>query len=84
MNLLLLFLFFCFLILLCVRMIIVGNQVQLNEMVLPRRNIFFSGEDEIEDLELPLIEFEAVVAATEHFSHSNKVGKGGFGVVYKV
>ncbi|KAF3557522.1 hypothetical protein F2Q69_00017730 [Brassica cretica] len=54
---------------------IVGNQVQLNEMVLPRRNIFFSGEDEIEDLELPLIEFEAVVAATEHFSHSNKVGK---------
>ncbi|KAG2285200.1 hypothetical protein Bca52824_044804 [Brassica carinata] len=62
---------------------IVGNQVQLNEMVLPRRNIFFSGEDEIEDLELPLIEFEAVVAATEHFSHSNKVGKGGFGVVYK-
>ncbi|CAG7908195.1 unnamed protein product [Brassica rapa] len=58
-----------------------GNQVQLNEMVL--RNINSSREDEIEDLDLPLMDFEAVVAATERFSHSNQVGKGGFGAVYK-
>lgn len=55
----------------------------MNEVVLPRKKINFSGEDEVENLELSL-EFEAVVTATEHFSDFNKVGKGGFGVVYKV
>ncbi|KAF3576511.1 hypothetical protein DY000_02035688 [Brassica cretica] len=64
--------------------IIVGNQVLMNEVVLPRRKINLSGEDQIEDLELPLMEFDVVLAATEHFSDSNKVGKCGFGVVYKV
>ncbi|KAL0664293.1 hypothetical protein Bca4012_101131 [Brassica carinata] len=62
---------------------IVGNQVLMNEVVLPRKKRIFSGEDEVENLELPLMEFEAVVTATEHFSDFNKVGKGGFGVVYK-
>ncbi|CAG7903945.1 receptor-like serine/threonine-protein kinase SD1-8 isoform X1 [Brassica rapa] len=62
---------------------IVGNQVLMNEVVLPRKKIHFSGEDEVENLELSLMEFEAVVTATEHFSDFNKVGKGGFGVVYK-
>lgn len=56
----------------------------MNEVVLPRKRRFFSGEDEVENLELPLMEFETVVTATEHFSDFNKVGKGGFGVVYKV
>ena len=56
----------------------------MNEVVLPRKKINFSGEEEVEDMELPLMEFEAVVTATEHFSDFNKVGKGGFGVVYKV
>ncbi|KAF8086117.1 hypothetical protein N665_0634s0003 [Sinapis alba] len=63
----------------------VGNQVLMNEMVvLPRKKRDLSGEDGIEDLELPLIEFEDVVTATQHFSDFNKVGQGGFGVVYKV
>ncbi|XP_018443883.2 S-locus-specific glycoprotein S13 isoform X2 [Raphanus sativus] len=61
----------------------IGNQVLMNEVVLPRKRRFFSGEDEVENLELPLMEFETVVTATEHFSDFNKVGKGGFGVVYK-
>ncbi|KAL0745504.1 hypothetical protein Bca101_102000 [Brassica carinata] len=59
---------------------IVANQVLMNEVVLPRkkRNLF-GEEDEVKDLKLPLMEFEAVVAATQHFSDVNKVGKGGFG-----
>lgn len=63
----------------------VANQVLMNEVVLPRkkRNLF-GEEDEVKDLKLPLMEFEAVVAATQHFSDVNKVGKGGFGIVYKV
>ncbi|KAG2309320.1 hypothetical protein Bca52824_029068 [Brassica carinata] len=63
---------------------IVANQVLMNEVVLPRkkRNLF-GEEDEVKDLKLPLMEFEAVVAATQHFSDVNKVGKGGFGIVYK-
>ncbi|WZY79819.1 hypothetical protein YC2023_026203 [Brassica napus] len=46
-----------------------------------RRNL--SEENAVEDLELPLMEFEAVLTATEHFSDCNKVGEGGFGAVYK-
>lgn len=34
--------------------------------------------------ELPLIKFESLVLATDNFSDSNKLGKGGFGIVYKV
>ena len=61
----------------------VKTQVLMNRMVLPRqRNL--SGDNQVEDLEVPLIEFEDVLIATEHFSDCNKVGKGGFGVVYKV
>lgn len=34
--------------------------------------------------ELPLFKFERLVAATENFSESNKLGRGGFGTVYRV
>ncbi|KAJ4887567.1 Receptor-like serine/threonine-protein kinase SD1-8 [Raphanus sativus] len=55
----------------------------MNEMmVLPRRRNL-SEENGVEDLELPLMEFEAVLTATENFSECNKVGEGGFGAVYK-
>lgn len=37
---------------------------------------------EIEDL--PLFTFEELVAATNNFSGTNKLGQGGFGPVYKV
>ncbi|KAK8647742.1 hypothetical protein V6N13_121469 [Hibiscus sabdariffa] len=36
-----------------------------------------------EDLELPLFDFVAVASATNNFSDSNKIGTGGFGIVYK-
>jgi len=42
------------------------------------------GESKTEDLELPLTEFEAVIMATDNFSDSNILGRGGFGIVYKV
>ncbi|KAL8505994.1 hypothetical protein ACS0TY_017013 [Phlomoides rotata] len=36
-----------------------------------------------EDLELPLLKFATVAAATNNFSKDNVIGEGGFGPVYK-
>ncbi|GMI90044.1 hypothetical protein like AT4G27290 [Hibiscus trionum] len=36
-----------------------------------------------EDFELPLFDFVAIASATNNFSDSNKIGTGGFGLVYK-
>ncbi|KAJ4823218.1 G-type lectin S-receptor-like serine/threonine-protein kinase SD1-1 [Turnera subulata] len=36
-----------------------------------------------EDLELPVIQFSTITKATQNFSSKNKLGKGGFGTVYK-
>lgn len=50
----------------------------------------FSGSKEVVEgeadqaPELPLISFESLVLATGNFSDSNKLGQGGFGIVYKV
>jgi len=47
---------------------------------------YFRSSDETGDknIEFPIISFEDIVAATDHFSDSNMLGKGGFGNVYKV
>ncbi|KAH0986781.1 hypothetical protein GBA52_013958 [Prunus armeniaca] len=37
-----------------------------------------------EDWELPLFDFDTIATATNNFSHTNKLGEGGFGQVYKV
>ncbi|KAK8706113.1 hypothetical protein V6N13_049690 [Hibiscus sabdariffa] len=37
-----------------------------------------------EDLELPLFDLRAIIAATDSFSMKNILGEGGFGWVYKV
>nr|GME12915.1 G-type lectin S-receptor-like serine/threonine-protein kinase At4g27290 isoform X1 [Ipomoea batatas] len=37
-----------------------------------------------DSIELPMIGFDELVAATNHFSDDNKLGAGGFGPVYKV
>lgn len=39
---------------------------------------------ELGDHELPFIDFEEIVTATNNFSMSNLLGQGGFGKVYKV
>ncbi|XP_024158583.1 G-type lectin S-receptor-like serine/threonine-protein kinase At4g27290 isoform X2 [Rosa chinensis] len=36
-----------------------------------------------EDLELPILDFDSISAATDKFSIANKIGEGGFGTVYK-
>nr|BAA92836.1 S18 S-locus receptor kinase [Brassica oleracea] len=59
-----------------------NQNMPMNGMVLSSKRQL-SGENKIEDLELPLIELEAVVKATENFSSCNKIGEGGFGIVYK-
>ncbi|XP_019180012.1 PREDICTED: G-type lectin S-receptor-like serine/threonine-protein kinase RKS1 [Ipomoea nil] len=41
------------------------------------------GEDDDEGIDVQLFSFESILAATDHFSESNKLGKGGFGPVYK-
>ncbi|EOA18483.1 hypothetical protein CARUB_v10007030mg [Capsella rubella] len=46
-----------------------------------RRHI--SRENNSDDLELPLMKFEEVAMATKFFSNDNKLGQGGFGIVYK-
>ncbi|KAJ4967607.1 hypothetical protein NE237_019456 [Protea cynaroides] len=40
------------------------------------------GEDQ-KGIDVPFFPFESVVAATENFSDTNKLGQGGFGPVYK-
>ncbi|XP_039139965.1 receptor-like serine/threonine-protein kinase SD1-8 isoform X1 [Dioscorea cayenensis subsp. rotundata] len=35
------------------------------------------------DIELPLLDFNTIAAATDYFANANKLGEGGFGPVYK-
>nr|BAF57003.1 S receptor kinase [Brassica rapa] len=59
-----------------------NHDVLINGMILSSKRQL-PRENKIEELELPLIELEAVVKATENFSNCNKLGQGGFGIVYK-
>lgn len=60
-----------------------SRDLLMNEVVISSRR-HTSRENKTEDLELPLMEFKDVAIATENFSNSNKLGQGGFGIVYKV
>lgn len=42
-----------------------------------------SGENNLDDLELPFFDFNTITLATNNFSEENKLGQGGFGIVYK-
>ena len=41
-------------------------------------------EGQSEDMEVPFFTLATIVIATNNFSSSNKLGEGGFGLVYKV
>ena len=41
-------------------------------------------EFQSEDLEVPFFSLATIVTATINFSSDNKLGEGGFGLVYKV
>nr|AID21613.1 SRKp [Arabidopsis halleri] len=59
-----------------------NQDLLMNSVVIPSRR-HLSEESTEEDLELPLMDFKAVVMATSNFCESNKLGEGGFGIVYK-
>ena len=41
-------------------------------------------DGQIEDLELPFFSLAIIAITTNKFSSNNKLGEGGFGLVYKV
>lgn len=44
----------------------------------------FSSEGNMDDLEFPQFDFQAIIDATNFFSLANKLREGGFGTVYRV
>jgi len=38
----------------------------------------------MDDIELPMFDFNTLAMATNNFSEANKLGQGGFGIVYRV
>ena len=55
----------------------------MNEVVFST-NRESSGERNMDELELPLFDFNTLTMATNNFSVANKLGEGGFGIVYRV
>lgn len=55
----------------------------MNEIVFSS-NRETSGERNLDDLELPIFDFETITMATNNFSETTKLGEGGFGSVYRV
>lgn len=48
-----------------------------------KKKVKIGSDTEKEDLELPLYDLATVTSATNNFSYTNMIGKGGFGPVYK-
>ncbi|KAL0806922.1 hypothetical protein Bca101_099414 [Brassica carinata] len=61
----------------------VRSQDLLTDEVVLTSERYISRENKTADLELPLMEFEALAMATNRFSVANMLGQGGFGIVYK-
>ncbi|QHO11783.1 hypothetical protein HN51_069501 [Arachis hypogaea] len=53
----------------------------MNEVVPSRR--YLGDERNMDDLELPMFDFDTLMMATNNFSQDNKLGEGGFGSVYR-
>lgn len=64
-----------------------GIQESLYDSVRHVKGLIGLGELEGQDNEgigVPFFNFETILAATENFSDANKLGRGGYGPVYKV
>lgn len=55
----------------------------MNEVVISTKKEY-SAESNPDELELPLFDFDTIATATDNFSNENKLGQGGFGIVYMV
>ncbi|KAK7302661.1 hypothetical protein RJT34_13554 [Clitoria ternatea] len=59
-----------------------SRDLVMNEVVFSS-NTRNSGEEHMDDLELPMFDFNTITIATNNFSEENKLGEGGFGIVYR-
>ena len=56
----------------------------LSEKIMDKGMIDQNIDGQNEDLELPFYSLATIAIATNKFSSKNKLGEGGFGLVYKV
>lgn len=68
----------------CFCSLYLGQKALLPEVMMFPNNREFSTEGNMDDLELPQFDFQAIIDATNFFSLANKLGEGGFGTVYRV
>ncbi|WCJ34446.1 G-type lectin S-receptor-like serine/threonine-protein kinase At4g27290 [Euphorbia peplus] len=64
-------------------MLVIGYFIHRRTVQLREKTKKDDDEYDQEDMELPLIELNAILKATNKFSVENKLGEGGFGPVYK-
>lgn len=57
-----------------------GSERQVKELIGSGR----FKEDSTNGIDVPFYNLESILAATDNFSNINKLGQGGFGLVYKV
>lgn len=65
------------------REIVLGNPMEY----LPRRGSFDEDlitEDDKRQIDVPFFSLNSILVATDNFSNATKLGRGGFGPVYKV
>ena len=62
------------------------NSIQffmINFNIISLGSIWFKGKDS-EGVDVPLFDWGSILAATNNFSDTHMLGKGGFGAVYEV